>query len=152
MIELCDTIDIDVPPEIIWAWFQHLPEHYKEWHPDHISCRWLHGEAFEPGARMEAVERLHGRRHRLRLTMTGTRPVRRVQYQIYPGVRGSLAAIPTETGSRFTAKIEIGTHLPILGRIIDRMVRLILAPHLEAIRQHQAEEGVNLKTILERRR
>lgn len=152
MIELGDTIDIDVPPETIWAWFQQLPEHYQEWHPDHVSCRWLRGDSFEPGARMEAVEFLHGRRHRLRLTMTGNKSLRRVQYRIYPGVRGSLAAELTATGSRFTAKIEIGTRLPVIRWIIDRMLRMMLAPQLEAIRRHQHEEGVNLKAILERRR
>jgi hypothetical protein len=152
MIELSDTIDIDVPPETLWAWFQRLPEHYREWHPDHISCRWLRGDAFEPGARMEAVEFLHGRRHRLQLTMIDTESLRRVQYRIYPGVGGSLEAEPTATGSRFTAKVEIGTRLPVIRWIIDTIVRRMLAPQLEAIRQHQHEEGINLKAILERRR
>lgn len=151
MIELTDTIDIDVSPETVWSWFQSLPEHYKEWHPDHISCRWVRGDAFEPGARMEAVERLHGRRHRLLLKMIGTESGRRVQYRVYPGVNGSLSAEPTGTGSRFTAKIEIGTRLPVISWIIDTILRIVLAPHLEAIRQHQYEEGVNLKAILERR-
>ena len=39
------------------------PAHYLEWHPDHISCRWLSVGAFEPAAEMEIVERLHGKKH-----------------------------------------------------------------------------------------
>lgn len=151
MIELRDTIDISVPPASIWTWFQNLPEHYREWHPDHIGCQWLHGDSFVPGARMEAVELLHGRRHRLILTMTDTEPGRHVKYRIYPGVTGSLAVEPIGTGSRFTATVAIGTRMPVVGGLVDRLLRRWFCSHLEAVRRHQQEEGENLKAILERR-
>ena len=35
MIELRDTVAIDVAPEVVWSWLEHLPEHALEWHPDH---------------------------------------------------------------------------------------------------------------------
>ncbi|GAB2737821.1 SRPBCC family protein [Nocardioides pakistanensis] len=70
MIELRDTVEVDVPPDRVWDWLQHLPEHYLEWHPDHLSARWVGGCTMVPGALLEFREVLHGKPHRLRLHLT----------------------------------------------------------------------------------
>lgn len=148
MIKLRDTVFIDMPPGKVWKWLEAMPEHYLEWHADHISCRWLRGDKLESAAEMEIVERLHGKEHRLRMTLTGVEPGRRVDYRIFPGLKGSFEVETSGSGSVFTAIISIGVDTPILGKVIDNLLRMTVAGRIEAIRQHQAEEGANLKVLL----
>lgn len=150
MIVVRDTVTINVPPVAVWDWLESMPEHYAAWHPDHISSRWVSGGAFVPHAEMEIQERLHGKPHRLRMTLTGVAPGQWVRYRMLPGLSGGFEVEPTVTGSRFTATIEIGVRIPVVGALIDRMLRVTIRRRLEAIRRHQAEEGANLKALLER--
>ena len=39
MIELRDTVMIDVPPRAVWEWLETMPDHILEWHPDHSDSR-----------------------------------------------------------------------------------------------------------------
>lgn len=152
MIVLRDTVTIDVPPAEVWRWLESIPEHIAEWHPDDISARWVRGGAFVPSAEMEVKERLHGKPHRLRMTLTEVEPGHWVRYRMFPGLRGEFEVEPAETGSTFTATIAIGLRMPVLGALVDRILRLTMPRRLEAIRQHLAEEGANLKALLETRR
>jgi len=52
-------------------------------------------------------------------------------------------------GSLFTAVVYFGWRIPLLGRVFDWAVRTFLPHRLEAIRRHMAEEGRNLKRLLE---
>lgn len=150
MIELRDTVDIEAPPEVVWDWLEHLPEHYREWHPDHLGARWVRGRSFTPGAVMEAREVLHGKPHRLRMVMTQTGPGRRVRYRFFPGAWGELRVDPVDGGSRFTAEVDVGTTMPVVGPALDRLLRAVLGSRLASVARHQAEEGANLKSLLGR--
>ncbi len=67
-----------------------------------------------------------------------------------PPIReGSFEVEASGSGSFFTAKVSIGVDTPILGKIIDNLLRMTVASRIEGIRQHQAEEGSNLKVLLE---
>lgn len=149
MIELRDTVRIDAAPEAVWGWLESMPDHVLEWHPDHISARWVTGDGFVPGAVMEVRERLHGKPHRLRMTVTEVEPGRWVRYRMFPGLQGTLAVRPIDGGSQFTAVIEMGLDVPVLAPLVDGLLRLVLGGRLEQIRRHQAEEGANLKGLLE---
>ena len=149
MIELRDTVDIGAPPEVVWDWLEHLPDHYLEWHPDHLGARWVRGSSFAPGAVMEAHEVLHGKPHRLRMVMTQCRPGRWVRYRFFPGAWGELRVDPVGGGSRFTAGVDLGTRMPVVGPVLDRGLRAALGSRLESVARHQAEEGANLKALLE---
>lgn len=105
MIELRDTVEVDVPPDRVWDWLQHLPEHYLEWHPDHLSARWVGGCTMVPGALLEFREVLHGKPHRLRLHLTEVERGRSVRYAAFPGMGGTFRVSPSDHGSRFTATI-----------------------------------------------
>ena len=150
MIELRDTVAIDVAPGVVWSWLESMPDHYLEWHPDHLGGRWVSGGAFVPGAVMEVREILHGKPHRLRMTLAQVDPVRRVRYRVFPGLSGEFGVSPVNGGSEFTAVIAIGVRAPIIGPIADWLLRQILGNRIDAIRRHQAEEGANLKALLER--
>lgn len=149
MIELRDTIRIDAAPEQVWGWLESLADHYRQWHPDHLSARWLRGSGFVPGAVMEVSERLHGKPHTLRMSLTDVAPGQWIRYRMLPGLRGELAVRPVEGGSEFSAVIGIGVGVPLLAPLLDGLLRLMLGARIEALRLHQAEEGVNLKGLLE---
>jgi hypothetical protein len=149
MIELCDTVVVEAAPEVVWQWLESLPDHYRAWHPDHAAARWVEGHGFEPHAVLEAHEVLHGRMHRLRMTLTEVEPVHLVRYTVWPGVTGELRVEPVGSGTAFTACIALGTRAPVLGPALDLVLTRVLRGHIEALRQHQQEEGVRLKALLE---
>jgi hypothetical protein len=149
VIELRDTVEIDATPLEVWTWLESMPDHILEWHPDHLAARWVKGGELVPGAVMEVRERLHGKPHRMRMKLTACEPGRWARYRIFPGLGGSLEVEPHAAGSRFTASITMGTRVPIVGRLIDGLLRLVMGSRIEAIRRHQVEAGINLKRLLE---
>ena len=151
MIELRDPVAIEASPLEVWAWLESLPEHYRQWHPDHLSARWVKGRGFRPGAVLAAEEVLHGRRHRLRLTCVGVEPGRRIRYRMLPGLGGEFVVAAADGGSTFTAVVAIGTSLPLVGPVVDAVLHRTLGGRIAAVARHQAEEGQNLKALLERR-
>ena len=60
MIELRDSTFIEVPPEQVWAWLEEMPPHYRQWHPDHVACRYEDGRVLRTGTVLYVEERLHG--------------------------------------------------------------------------------------------
>lgn len=150
MIELRDQVTINVAPALLWDWLQSMPDHYLEWHPDHLSARWVHGDAAMPGAVMEVRETLHGKPHRLRMKVTEVRPEEIIRYRAFPGLRGAFLVDAVNGGVAFTAVIAIGTSVPIIGPVIDQVLCCVLGRRIDAIGCHQAEEGANLKALLEK--
>jgi hypothetical protein len=151
VIELRDTVVVDASPEAAWRWLESMPEHYLEWHPDHLGARWVTGDGPVPGAVLESREILHGKPHKLRMTLTHVEPGRRLRYRVFPGMGGEFRIEPSDGRTRFTAVISMGVRARIIGPLLDRVLRLLLARRLEAIARHQAEEGANLKALLEGR-
>lgn len=149
MIELQNTVIVNASSDKVWTWLKALPEHYSEWHADHISCRWLNGGALAVSAKMEVVELLHGKKHRLQMKITGIDPGRYVCYRIFPGLKGSIEIEARASGSIITTTITMGVGTPLLGKVIDALLVKIAGIQIESIRQHQAEEGANLKKLLE---
>jgi hypothetical protein len=151
VIELRDTVVVDTSPEAVWRWLESMPEHYLDWHPDHLGARWVTGGGPVPGAVLESREILHGRPHRMRMTLTQVEPGRRLRYRIFPGMGGEFLVEPADGGARFTAVLFMGVRARIVGPLLDRLLRRLLARRLEAIARHQAEEGANLAALLEGR-
>ena len=56
---------------------------------------------------------------------------------------------PAGAGTDFTAELEFGMRLPLVGRPIDSLLRRLLGRRFSAIREHMREEGRNLKHLLE---
>jgi hypothetical protein len=144
MRALTDSIDVDVPPEQVWAWLQNLTAHYADWHPDHVAAGWILGEPNEVGSVMEAVENLGGRRERIRFEITQVYPPRLMEYRIR-GLhslflpRGAFEVFPRDGGSSFTASIW---HRG--GKLAERLFRRRIA----ILREHMREEGQNLQRRL----
>ncbi len=99
---------------------------------------------------MEVHEILHRKPHRLRMAVRQVGPGRRVRYRIAPGLGGEFIVDAADGGSDFTAVITMGVRAPVIGPVVDRLLRWSMRSRIEAIGRHQAEEGANLKLLLER--
>ncbi len=131
----------------VWKWLCGLPEHYRQWHPDHRECRVIRGPLWDPSAVVEVEEELHGRLHRLRFEVVDVIPGREITYRAGRWLRGRFHIEPVNAHSRFTAGLSFGARG--LGRLLDRPLAWLFRSRIAAVRQHQAEEGANLKRILE---
>lgn len=140
-----DNIEVKAPPEAVWEWLSALADHYTEWHPDHISARWIRGEPNRVGSQLEAIEGLAGHREKLVFEMTAVDPPRRMEYRILgphsillPG--GRFVISECGGGSVFQAAIAVR---------LGRLSAMVFRRRMEALRTHMREEGLSLKRLVE---
>jgi hypothetical protein len=153
MIRLTDTVEIETSPEQVFEWLDHLPENYLAWHPDHVVCQYLKGTSIlETGSILYVEEYLHGQLHRLKLRTTKVIPKVRLEYKAELGIAGAFEVKSKRSKILFMAEITLGTNLPGLGWALDWIIGALLSDRLEALKQHMAEEGENLKKLLEKRK
>jgi len=72
-----------------------------------------------------------------------------MEYEIMTLGRGAFEVIPKGEEVEFVAELELGSDAPIVGRLVDAILRMFLSRRLDAMRQHMREEGQNLKKIIE---
>jgi len=149
MIVLRDTIEIKASPEQIFQWFAHFKANYLSWHPDHVECRYLTEGSLREGSVIYIEEYLHRKLHKLKLRITEIEPNSRIEYKTFLSTKGVFIIEPRGDNSLFTAEIYLGTNIPLLGKLVDRFMGVFMSRQLEGIKQHMAEEGQNLKRILE---
>jgi hypothetical protein len=146
---LKNEIVIDCETRDIFHWFSRFCEYYLQWHPDHIACNYIKGEPFNEGSIMYCQEYLHGRPHKFRMQLTRIVPDQRVDYSIGPGMSGAFIVEPEKGGVLFIAELRLGFKPALLGRALDAMLRRSVGWKIEALQQHMAEEGQNLKALIE---
>lgn len=149
MITLRDSIRIRATPEQLFKWLESMPQEYVFWHSDHVACRVLKGSMLQAGSEFECQEYLHGKLHSMRFRPTRVDPDRRIEYEILALGKGAFKAVPKDEGIEFIAELHLGSNAPIVGRLIDAVLRAFFSSRLEAMRQHMLEEGQNLKRIIE---
>ena len=150
MIVIKDTVTIKTAPSDVFQWFEHLDENYVSWHPSHISCCYLKKHTLEAGAILYAEEYLHGKPHKLKFYLTRVIPNQEFQYRVIPGVRGGFSFLESEKGVEFKAELRIGWDFPFVGRFVDIIFNLLFSKIIRDLKQHMSEEGINLRTLLER--
>ena len=142
-----DSVELKVTPDVIFDWLMNFVENYQSWHPAHVKCKWLKGEPFEVGSVLYAEEYLGGDLHKLKFKITCIQKNKGFKFRIlFPASifvpAGEFKIEPTNMGSRFTA---------ILYYRFGKFLSLFAKKEKNIIEQHQKEEGVNLKKILERK-
>ena len=125
----------------------HFVTNYRSWHSAHVECRWLKGEPFEIGSVLYAEEYLGGKLHALKFKITRIERNKGFEFRIlFPASifvpRGEILIESMSTGRRFMASLFYR---------FGKLLSLFAKKEREAIEQHQREEGVNLKKILERK-
>ena len=154
MIELRHSIEVNAPPEKVFAWLTQRmmdKESYQAWHPDHVDIRWIKGEPLQEGSIVYAEEYLHGHLHKLKFCFTRVVPNRLIEFRplfpmslVAPGnsfviePKGENSCIFTTAGS-----------IRIPRRLFIRMHRNH-KHKIEATEKHMKEEGENLKKALEK--
>jgi hypothetical protein len=149
MISLRDSVEIQCTAGQVFSWLKNMPLEYKSWHPDHIACRVIHGSMLEVGSEIECEEYLHGKLHSLRLRISNVVPDKRVEFIIERMGRGAFEVQVNSGSVRFMAELDIGVDSPIFGPLFDFTFLRFFHQRIDAMRQHMAEEGNNLKAILE---
>jgi hypothetical protein len=149
MITLKDTVEIEVSPEEIMEFFLNFQENFYAWHPDHVKCYYLTPGPLKKDSIIYIEEYLYGKLRKLKLHITKVQPNSRIEYKTFLGTKGIFIIEPGETGTLFTAEMYMGTTIPLLGKLRDRIMRMYFSHQLDGLKKHMAEEGQNLKRILE---
>ena len=151
MIVLRDAVEIKATPEQIFNFFIHFKDNFHAWHPDHVECRYLNFEGTaKEGSVIYIEEYLHGKLHKLNLHITKLKPNSRIEYKTFLGSKGVFIIDPRGDDSLFTAEMYMGTNVRLLANLVDIIMKILMSRQLQGIKQHMAEEGQNLKSILER--
>jgi len=141
-------IEIAATPASVYAFFENIQENYTKWHPDHIVFRWTRGDGLVEGAVAYSEQRIHGKVHGMPVRFTKVVPAKRVEFELTNPIARFFAPRylwlfeETEGGCRFVAEGDVR-----LGGIVSRLRHVQQA--LAAGRRHLAEEGENLKRLVE---
>jgi hypothetical protein len=150
MITLQDTIEIETSPQKVYDFFIHFKENFMDWHPDHVRCWYLEDGPLKEGSTFFVQEYLHTKVMTLEFYVTKSVPYSQIEYKISPMVKGAFTIEEHGSNVLFTAVIDFGTEIPILGNLLDKILSTFIGRRLKALKQHMVEEGRNLKMILEK--
>lgn len=145
MATLKDSVLINRPPEVVFEWFAHFAENYRDWHKDHVLGKWVKGKNFEKGSVLYAEEYLGGKLEKLSFEITNCVRNELIEYKmLFPESiicsGGSFSIKHSNSGSVFTATLSFR-----FGGLLSK----VAGKRVEAIRMHMKEEGENLKVLLE---
>jgi len=85
----------------------------------------------------------------MRFRVTKLIPNRRIEFALGGMGRGAFEAEVGGDTVGFVAELDIGSDAPLVGRLFDLIFSWFFRQRSDAMRQHMAEEGQNLKAILE---
>ena len=142
-----DRIFIAAPPATGFAFFDDMAVNYTRWHPDHLGLEWREGRGIVPGTVIWFSERIAGKVLSGEVRITEVVPGRFFAFAPTGWLmraflpRMSFAFHPDPGGFVFEAEVWLRGIGP-LGRRLNRR-------EFDAVERHMAEEGRNLKRLLE---
>jgi hypothetical protein len=142
-----DEIAIAAPAESGWAFFEDMDDNYTRWHPDHRLFSWRRGKGLAVGNVFHFEEVIAGKRLGKTTRITKVVPQRYFALaMVNPIFRFflphlSFAFTPNADGFVFRAELRLHGIGP-LGRRLNKR-------EFDAVDVHMAEEGRNLKVLLE---
>ena len=152
---ITESIEIRTQPQDIYNFLTHIVDDksYQQWHrKDHVTFKWLHGRPWAKGSVFYAEEYLHGKLHKFTFEIVEIEPQKRIEYRpvsrllrfFFP--KNEFIIEPKGEVSIFTAS---GTYR--VGWIGRKFFSKAINEGLARVREHMKEEGVNLKTLLEKK-
>jgi hypothetical protein len=145
-MEINDKVLIKCSAKKAFEWFMALDKNYKKWHPDHIDCSFIPTRNVQQGTIIISREYLHKELHVLKMKVTELVPNKAIIYKnrfpmsmISPS--GAFYFVERSEGLEFTAMIKFH-----FGRIMKRL----FTKQYRLLANHMHEEGINLKSILEK--
>ena len=142
-----DSIAIDAAPAAGFAFFENMATNYTRWHPDHLKFEWRNGVGLAVGNVFYFEERIAGKLQKKETRITEVIPDRYFAFtMVNPIFRFFLPHLSfgfEPQGSGFVFRAELRLHgIGPLGRRLNRR-------EFDAVEVHMAEEGQNLKRLLE---
>jgi hypothetical protein len=129
-----------------------MDAHSHHWIPEHFAWRWLQGEPLAKDTLWYADEWVGPMRINARFRVVESEPERFFAFRIlgFPAglVRtgGSFHFNPADGGCEMTQEAHFGFSLPIIGTILDLVLRLVLP--IDEFRRHMRDEGENLAQLM----
>ena len=141
-----ESIEINVPPEIVWDWFLKFAENYCEWHPSHIVSYWEKGDPNKVDSILYSEENFGGELLKIRAKITEIIPLKLFKFKTVGSLKllligGSFEIEKTTNGCLFIATLDFR-----MGKFLSKIAKKTM----QQIIQHMIEEGKNLKIILEK--
>jgi hypothetical protein len=142
-----DEIAVAAPPAAGFAFFENMEANYRRWHPDHLKFEWRKGRGLKVGNVFFFEERIAGKLQKKETRITEVVPNRYFAFtMVNPIFRFFLPHLSfgfEPDGQGFVFKAELRLHgIGPLGRRLNKR-------EFDAVETHMAEEGRNLKAILE---
>ena len=152
MISIFESTYLKSPPAEVWRVFAEMERHYQEWHPEHLTWRYLRGSGLTRGAILFADEWVGPLRLAARFFIDEAEPNAYFRFHIgfpFSLVRAGgwfrLVEAP-DGGTRLDAETHFGLGLPIIGGLLDPLLRRLLP--LGELRRHMREEGEGFASLL----
>jgi hypothetical protein len=149
VLTLRDTILIAAAPEEIFDFFIHFQENFDAWHPDHVRCWYREEGPLREGSVFYVEEYVGEELLTLKFLVTRLVEYSRIEYTVSRMASGAFIMEPRDANTSFTAEICFGTAMPLLGALMDKILKTFMNRRLRALEAHMIEEGHNLKMILE---
>jgi hypothetical protein len=145
-----DSIFIEAPVERGYDFFEDMADNYTRWHADHLAFEWLGAPGLAVGNTFSFRETIAGKLQHKTVRITQVQPGRSFAFQptnpifrfFLPNL--SFAFEPGPGGFTFRAVIDLHGIGPLGTRLNRR--------EFDAVDRHMAEEGINLKRLLEDRK
>ncbi|MFX0052069.1 MAG: SRPBCC family protein [Candidatus Hermodarchaeota archaeon] len=144
-MSLEDSIEIRTASHTIFNFFLNLPDNYRKWHSDHLTCKWLKKTPELRGSEIYCEEYIHGALHKIKFRILQIEENRRIEYKnLFPisliSPKGSFIIEEKEKSCIFTARLSFR---------FSWFLRKFAKNRINLLKIHMAEEGINLKKILE---
>jgi hypothetical protein len=153
VIELARSTRVPAPPERVWQFFREMDRHYPDWHPEHLTWRWLQGEPLSAGSVWYADEWVGWLRlGSSRWFVTESDPPHRFAFRIglphsLGRAGGSFRFEPAPDGQcDVHQQVHFGYSVPVVGPLVDLVLRAALP--MADFRRHMREEGEGLVRLL----
>lgn len=141
-----DRAKIRTTRQQAFRFFEEMDRRYLDWHPDHVAFRWVKGGALRKGSEFYFEEYIAGKL--LKKTVRLTNVVENEHVEFVPTWWLMRTFLP-----RMLFHIhEEGQHCVVTAQIHLRtgpLARWLNRKDLAAVRKHMAEEGENMRRILE---
>jgi hypothetical protein len=153
MISLKDSIEIKATPEKIFDWFINMDnKSFTEWHPNHKKFVRVTG-GMEEGDIVYAEECVSGIWYKLKLKITKIERSENGWKVELKDLRFPAKIIfitkAKGDGCIFTHIETWGFERPIIGNIVDFLVKALLQKRIDIVQRDIEEDNKNLKGLLE---
>jgi len=149
MFEIKDLVLINCNKQQVYnklLYYFKSTNNYKEWHKDHISCKWIKGSDFSIGSILSAKEILHNTIHQLSFKIIKANIEDGIEYKVlFP-----FTILKCYGYFNFKEKGNKTIFIAGLRFGINPVFRKLFTNQINSLLKHIKEEGISLKYSIEK--